>query len=80
MAESAVGGVLCEREGVSPAAAARVELPAESAWIRCWTHSRDPQRERVLPRPPQQGVRFPVAQPQAGGVRDQMQHGEVVYD
>lgn len=63
--------------GVQASAAARVEAPEKHAGLRGRQTSQHPQGEGVLSGPTQQGVCFPVAKPQAGGVWDQVQHGEM---
>lgn len=70
--QSALGGMRPSGAGVQASTAARAEAPEEPAWLRSRQTAQHPQGEGVLPGPTQQGVRLPVAQPQAGGVWDQM--------
>lgn len=67
-----LGGVGSPGTGVQASAAARVVAGAEPAGLRCRQAPVHPQGERVLSWAAQQGVCVPVAEPQAGGVWDQV--------
>lgn len=70
--QPALGGVGPPGTGVQAPAAARAEAGAQPARLRCRQAAVHPQGEGVLSGPTQQGVCVPVAEPQAGGVWDQV--------
>lgn len=75
--QSELSGLCPPRARVQAAAAARVASPAKSAGLCSWKAPWYPQGEGVFSGAAQQGVCLTVAQPQAGGVWDQVQHGEI---
>lgn len=77
--QSALSGMCPPGAGVQASTAARVAAPAEPPGLRSRQAPWHPQGEGVLIGATQQGVCFTVAQPQAGGVWDQVQHGEMPF-
>lgn len=76
--QSALRGMCPPGAGVQAPAAARAAAPAEPAWLCSGPAPRHPKGEGVLFGATQQGFCLTMAQPQAGGVWDQVQHGEMI--
>ena len=77
--QSALSGMCPSRAGVQASTAAWVAAPAELAGLCGRQAPWHPQGEGVFSGATQQGVCFSVAQPQTGGVWDQVQHGEMSF-